>query len=171
MYVTKWLLWNWQTSFLTALPLILIFLELLRNVALILHEIYWNTRIQMSNSMTKPTKWHVHPAKTQISQCICPVWSKSSLCAQWIARGPRFLHADSERLWSDWEYAQAVMSLCWAHRSFHWFCHAAVQIIFTQTGFGKQQRPRSDRLPYLKEQSNWGQHCLLFCLHLLDTLL
>ena len=25
-----------------------------------------------------------------------PVWSESSLCAQWVAKGPRFLHADSE---------------------------------------------------------------------------
>ena len=31
--------------------------------------------------MTKPTKWHVHPAKIQISLGICPVWSVSSLFA------------------------------------------------------------------------------------------
>ena len=46
--------------------------------------------------MTKPTKWHVRPVKTQISLGICLVWSKSSLCAQWVAKDPRFLHADSE---------------------------------------------------------------------------
>ena len=34
--------------------------------------------------MTKPTKWHVRPAKTQISLGIRPVWSESSLCAQWM---------------------------------------------------------------------------------------
>ena len=28
--------------------------------------------IQMSRLMTKQTKWHVHPAKTQISLGICP---------------------------------------------------------------------------------------------------
>ena len=38
----------------------------------------------------------VHPAKTQFSLGIRPVWSESSLCAQWVAKGPRFLHADSE---------------------------------------------------------------------------
>ena len=38
--------------------------------------------------MTKPTKWHVHPAKTQISLGICPVWSESSLRAQWVAMEP-----------------------------------------------------------------------------------
>ena len=33
----------------------------------------------MSHLMTKPTKWHVCPAKTQISLGILPVWSESSL--------------------------------------------------------------------------------------------
>ena len=60
--------------------------------------------------MTKPTKWHVRPAKTQISLGIRhvrpaktqislgirPVWSESSLYAQWVAKGPSFLYADSE---------------------------------------------------------------------------
>ena len=36
--------------------------------------------------MTKPTKWHVHLAKTQISPGIHPVWSESSLCAKWEAK-------------------------------------------------------------------------------------
>ena len=44
--------------------------------------------------MAKPTKWHVRPAKTQISLGIRPVWSESSLCAQWVATYPSFLHAD-----------------------------------------------------------------------------
>ena len=46
--------------------------------------------------MTKPTKWHVRPAKTQISLGIRPVWSESLLCAQWVAKDPSFLHADSK---------------------------------------------------------------------------
>ena len=37
-----------------------------------------------------------HPAKTQISLGIRPVWSESSLSAQWVAKDPVFLHADSE---------------------------------------------------------------------------
>ena len=61
----------------------------------------------MSYSMTKPTKWQVHPVKTQISLGIRPVWSESSLCAQWVAEDPRFLHVDSAD-WSD-------LSLRWAH--------------------------------------------------------
>ena len=37
----------------------------------------------------------VRPAKTRISLGIRPVWSESSLCAQWVAKDPSFLHADS----------------------------------------------------------------------------
>ena len=35
-------------------------------------------------------------AKTQISLGIRPVWSESSLCAQWEAKDPSVLHVDSE---------------------------------------------------------------------------
>ena len=48
----------------------------------------------MSHDMTKPTKW-VHPAKTQISLASAQS-DQSSLCAQWVAKDPNFLHADSE---------------------------------------------------------------------------
>ena len=51
--------------------------------------------LYVSRGMTKPTKW-VRPAKTQISLGIRPVWSESSLCTQWVAKDPSFLHADSE---------------------------------------------------------------------------
>ena len=38
----------------------------------------------------------VRRAKTQISLGIRPVWSETSLCAQWVAKDPSFLHAHSE---------------------------------------------------------------------------
>ena len=44
----------------------------------------------------KTNKVTMRPAKTQISLGIRPVWSESSLCAQWVAKDPSFLHADSE---------------------------------------------------------------------------
>ena len=50
----------------------------------------------MSRDMTKPTKWHVRPVKTQISLGIRLVWSQFSLCAEWAAKDSSFLHADSE---------------------------------------------------------------------------
>ena len=55
-----------------------------------------NNSNEMSHLVTKPTKWHVRPAKTQISLGIRPVWSESLLCTQWVAKDPSFLHADRE---------------------------------------------------------------------------
>ena len=75
----------------------------------------------------KPTKWHVCPAKTQISLGIHPVWAASSLGAQWTAKNLSFLHADSKDglVWAD---AQANPSLPWVQRSFCSFCHKAAHI-------------------------------------------
>ena len=44
----------------------------------------------------KTNKVTVCPAKTQISLGIRPVWSESLLSAQWVAKNPSFLHAESE---------------------------------------------------------------------------
>ena len=73
----------------------------------------------MSRLVTKLTKWSVRQMKTQISLGICPVWSESSLCVQWVAKYPSFLHADSK---------DSYQSLRWAHRSFCWFCHMVAQL-------------------------------------------
>ena len=70
-------------------------------------------------SMTKPTKLHMWPGKTQISLHIRTVQSESSLCALRIAKNPRLLHMDSED-WSACVDAQADPNLRWAHRSFCW---------------------------------------------------
>ena len=48
-------------------------------------------------------------------------------CAQWVAKDPSFLHADSED--SDQTERMANLSLCRAHRSFCWFCRAAAQLL------------------------------------------
>ena len=37
--------------------------------------------LYLSRLMTKPTKWHVRPAKTQISLGIRPVWSEFAVCS------------------------------------------------------------------------------------------
>ena len=52
----------------------------------------------------------VRPAKTQISLGIRPVWSESSLCAQWVAKDPSFLRADSE----DSDQTGRMPGLIWA---------------------------------------------------------
>ena len=80
----------------------------------------------LSCPMTKPTKW-LCTEQRQISLGICPVWSESSLCAQWVAKDPNFLHTDSEE-WSDWADAQADLSLRWVHMPFCWFCHEVAHL-------------------------------------------
>ena len=51
----------------------------------------WPRVKKVSCLMTKPTKWHVRPAKTQISLGIRPVWSESSLSA-WRKLGSLATH-------------------------------------------------------------------------------
>ena len=52
--------------------------------------------IQYEPPRDKTNKLSVRPAKTQITLGIRQVWSESSLCAQWVAKNPSFLHADSK---------------------------------------------------------------------------
>ena len=51
----------------------------------------------------------MRPAKTRISLGILQVWSESSLCTQWVAKDPTFLHADSE----DSDQAGRMPRLIW----------------------------------------------------------
>ena len=51
----------------------------------------WDT-LKYEPPHDKTNKMTVHPAKTQISLGIHPVCSESSLCAQWVAKDPSFLH-------------------------------------------------------------------------------
>ena len=59
--------------------------------------------------------------KRQISLGICPVWLESLLRAQWVAKGPSFLHADSGDSDQTAETDQADLSLRWVHMPFCWF--------------------------------------------------
>ena len=66
----------------------------------------------------KDNKMDVHPAKTQISLGICPVWSESLLCTEWVAK---------EKAWvlsypSDSDQTRLIC-LRGAHMPFCWFCH------------------------------------------------
>ena len=71
----------------------------------------------------------VRQAKTKFSLGIRPVWSEYSLCIQWVAKDPSFLHADSED-WSDWADAQADLSLRWAHTHFVGFVMSRLISLF-----------------------------------------
>ena len=70
--------------------------------------------------MTKPTKWHVRPAKTRISLGIRPVWSVIAVRMQktWVLcyqLSHTSLLGEQRRLWSDCADVQADLSLRWAH--------------------------------------------------------
>ena len=108
-------------------------------------ESYWWE--YLSRITTKPTKWHVRPAKTQIRLGIRPVWSGSSLSAWWkhgpLAThwGPSLIRVFAVCMMKAWTlsyplsaqsdqglrcpHAQADLSLCWVHRSVCWFWHDA----------------------------------------------
>ena len=77
----------------------------------------------MSHSMTKPTKWPLRPAKTQVSLGIHLVWSESSVCTQWVAKdklsscGQRRLIRLSRCIgWSEFSLGTHIVLLvlsCW----------------------------------------------------------
>ena len=88
--------------------------------------------------------------------------NQSSLCAQWVAKDPRFLHADSEDR-SDWSNAQADPSLHWelrlkcccSHKLVYW-CRSCQSVcdylglLETSTVFVLIIAPESDG-------GGWGQ--------------
>ena len=89
----------------------------------------FHTRSKNMNRLkTKPTKWHVRPAKTHISLGIRPVWSHSSLCAQRVAKHPRSLHADSK----DSDQTGRNVSLIWvsAGRTCHFVGFVMRRLIY-----------------------------------------
>ena len=86
------------------------------------------SKLILSLCMTKPTKWPVYPAKTQIRLYIHAGWLVSSLCAQWVAKDPAFLYADSE----DSDQTGRMPSLIWVFvgcTSFCWLFHAAAHLV------------------------------------------
>ena len=121
---------------------------------------------EMSHLMTKPTKWHVRPAKTQISLGIHPVWSESSL-STWRKLGSLATHWAHSEDWSDWAEAQADLSLRWAHMPLCWFCREAAQmwIPFSRLTFNCAPAYRASDLvgSHLKFLIKWvGTSCSVF---------
>ena len=78
---------------------------------------YW------SQCRTKPTKWHVRPAKTQISLDIRPVWLES-LLSTWRKLWSLATHWAHSKDWSDPADAKADLRLRWEHMPFWMFCYA-----------------------------------------------
>ena len=83
------------------------------------------SRSNMSRNVTKPTKWHVRPAKTQISLGIRPIWSESSLSA-WRKLGSLAIHsAHSE----DSDQTGRMPRLIWVFAGRH-----AILLVFSRCG-------------------------------------
>ena len=69
------------------------------NIARVVHQYSRKLRRKLfifESLRDKTSKMTVLPVKTQICLGIRPVWSESSLCAQWVAKDPSFLQAGSE---------------------------------------------------------------------------
>ena len=111
------------------------------NTKLCQNKTIWATTWQ------KPTKWvcaqqrlrsALASAQSDQSSLGCPGASESLLCTQWVAKDPRFLHADSED-WSDWMDAKTDQTwwmprLIWVfvgRTSFCSFCHVVAHIFFS----------------------------------------
>ena len=73
-----------------------------------------DSSLKMSRLMTKPTKWLYVQQRLNSVWASPPVWSESSLCTQWVAKDPSFLHVDSKDC-SEWADAQAAESSLGAH--------------------------------------------------------
>ena len=86
----------------------------------------------------KTNKMNVRPAKTQISLGICPVLSESSLCAQWVVKDPRFLHADSE----DSDQTGRMPRLIWVFAG-----RALILLVLSCRGSNIFHRPSFKRKP------------------------
>ena len=72
--------------------------------------VYQHTVVShLSCLMTKPVKWHVRPAKTQISLGIRPVWSEPSLSA-WRKLGSLATHWGHSK---DTDQTRLMLRLIW----------------------------------------------------------
>ena len=69
-------------------------------------------------------------AQRRLGSAWASAQSDQSLLSAWRKIGSLATHWVHSKDWSDWADAQADLSLCWAHRSFCWFCHEVAQICF-----------------------------------------
>ena len=118
--------------------------------------------------MTKPTYWHVCPAKTQISLGIRPVWSASSLCARWVAKDPNFLHADSEV--SDQTGRMPRLIWVFAGRTCHFVGFVTRRLNFSLQKMYRKNPKNSDTRKYcFNHPKSWTRWLYFRVMHPKDT--
>ena len=90
--------------------------------------------------MSNRNKMTERPAKTQISLGIRPVWSASSMCAQWLAKDPSLLQMDSK----DSNQTRQMPRLIWVFGGctchfvgfvMRWLTWSDITICFIWSGF------------------------------------
>ena len=112
-------------------------------------------------------------SKIQIS--IHSVWSESLLCAQWVAKDPKFTSCRQQRLIRLGEYPGWSESLLVTQDIFFWFVMVPlilITVMFLSFWTDKSgQTVQTQIRLLLVEQSDLGLHCLQFPLLLLDALL
>ena len=123
-------------------------------ISLYIHAV-WSVFAGHSNVsclMTKPTKWHVHPAKTQISLGILPVWSEP--LHTWRNLGSLATHwAQSENS----DQTGWMLRLIWVFagkQSLCWFCHELAHVVTDPKLFHANNNDWSD-WPYAPYRLNW----------------
>ena len=113
----------------------------------------------LSRLMTKPTNWHVRPAKTQISLGIRPLWSVFAVHMKkaWILS---YSLSTQGRHWSDWADAQADLSLRWARRIWVFAGRAVILLVLSWRGsfFFKFQMERCQKGCFAQSLTQKG-HC------------
>ena len=82
-------------------------------------------KIKIWAASWQTNKVSVRPAKTQISLGIRPVWSESSLCAQWVGKDPSFLPVESK----DSDQAGQMPRLIWVFAG-----HTATLLVLSKGG-------------------------------------
>ena len=109
----------------------------------------------LSRLMTKPTKWHVRPAKTQISLGILPVWSESSLSALRNIGSLATHWAHSEDSDQTGRMPRLIRVFDGRTLIFCWFCHEAAHFI---------PPPPRDKNPCIGRIGKPETHVYIFCL-------
>ena len=94
---------------------------------------------RMCHLMTKPTKCNVHPAKTQTSLGIRPVWSAFAVRMKkpWVLSYPLSAQRRLIRLVGGPGWSQSLMGA----QSFCWVFHVAAHLFFGKLSFNCHQIP------------------------------
>ena len=105
----------------------------------------------LSRIMTKPTKWHVCPTKTQVSLGVRPVWSESLLSAWRSIELLATCWAHSEGSDQTGQMPRLIWVFTGRERSFCWFCYEVAHFCLIYYR-GSSQRHRCSLSPVVRWQ-------------------